>query len=317
MIEMHHQQVSMEMVEQVYRERLQKEVPLSRYTAARIGGNAQLLFEAQNSQELAEIIQVCWDNGMNFTLIGGGSNLLVSDAGIHGLVILNRAREVQFREDKTPPQVWAESGANLGVMARMAAQRGLGGLEWAVGIPGTLGGAIFGNAGAHGSDISANLVLAEILHRPENGKMFKAKVEEWTAERFRYEYRSSTLKRHPGEDAILCAVLKLERSLPELVQAKTDEYTAYRRRTQPPGASLGSMFKNPPEDFAGRLIEAAGLKGLRIGDAQISTLHANFFINLGNAKAVDVYRLIEVSRRAVQEKFGVDLELEIELVGEW
>ncbi len=147
--------------------------------------------------------------------------------------------------------------------------------------------------------------------------MRRTGIEEWTVDRFRYEYRSSILKRQPGEGVILSAALKLERSVPELVQAKIDEFTVYRRRTQPPGASMGSMFKNPPGDHAGRLIEAAGLKGLRIGDAQISTLHANFFINLGQAKAVDVSRLIEITRRKVHEKFGVDLELEIEFVGDW
>jgi UDP-N-acetylmuramate dehydrogenase len=232
-------------------------------------------------------------------------------------VILNRAREVSFEEHTFPLQVWAESGANLGVMARMAAQRGFSGLEWAAGMPGTLGGAVFGNAGAHGGDIAGNLLLAEILHRSDNGYDASPGIEEWTSDRFQYEYRSSILKRQPGEGVILSAALKLERSVPELVQAKIDEFTVYRRRTQPPGASLGSMFKNPPGDHAGRLIEAAGLKGLRIGDAQISTLHANFFINLGQAKAVDVSRLIEISRGKVQEKFGVDLELEIEFVGDW
>lgn len=317
MIETDLRLVNTDTVERVFKERLQKDVPLSRYTAARIGGKADLLFEADSTQDLVEMIQLCWQTSLPFTLMGGGSNLLVSDAGVRGLVILNRARALQFEQEQTPPQVRAESGANLGVIARMAAQRGLGGLEWAAGIPGSLGGAIFGNAGAHGSDMSGNLVLAEILHRHEHDQAPQARIEQWTVDRFEYAYRSSALKRRPGEGIILSAVLKLESGLPEMVQEKIDEYTAYRRRTQPPGASLGSMFKNPPGDYAGRLIEAAGLKGLRIGEAQISTLHANFFINLGQARAMDVYRLIEASRKAVQEKFGVTLDLEIEFVGEW
>jgi len=317
MIELDLRRVNTEQLEKVYKDRLQKEIPLSRFTAARIGGNAQMLFEASNKHELEDIVELCWETDIPFTLLGGGSNLLVSDAGIRGLVVLNRARQVSFEEDAIPLQVWAESGANLGVIARMAAQHGFSGLEWAAGIPGTLGGAVFGNAGAHGSDMTGNLLLAEILHRSHSGYGARSGIEEWPVDRFRYEYRSSILKRQHGEGVILSAALKLERSVPELVQAKIDEFTVYRRRTQPPGASMGSMFKNPPGDHAGRLIEAAGLKGLRIGDAQISTLHANFFINLGQAKAVDVSRLIEITRRKVHEKFGVDLELEIEFVGDW
>ncbi len=128
-----------------------------------------MLFEATNRHELVDIVELCWETDIPFTLLGGGSNLLVSDAGIRGLVVLNRARQVRFEEDAFPLQVWAESGANLGVIARMAAQRGFSGLEWAAGIPGTLGGAVFGNAGAHDSDMAGNLLLAEILHRSHNG----------------------------------------------------------------------------------------------------------------------------------------------------
>lgn len=309
--------VNRDIFEKMYPNRLQKEIPLSRYTAARIGGNAQALFEATSRDELVEVIQKCWKADIPYTLLGGGSNLLVSDAGIRGLVIVNRAKQVRFDQDRLPLQVWAESGANLGVIARMAAQHGLSGLEWAAGIPGTLGGAVFGNAGAHGSNMARSLVMAEILHRSLGRNASRSVIEEWTVDQLEYEYRSSILKRQPGSGVILSASLKLERSLPEKVQARMDEFSAYRRRTQPPGASLGSMFKNPPSDYAGRLIEAAGLKGYRIGDVQISTLHANFFINLGQAKAVDVYQLIDVVRKCVFEKFNVELEPEIEFVGEW
>ena len=309
--------VGLEVLKNAYGDRVLKDVPLSRYTAARIGGRADALLEVTLVEDLVEMVGLCWKNQIPYTIVGGGSNLLVSDSGFRGLIILNRARQVRFEEDTLPPRVRAESGASLGVIARMAAQRGLGGLEWAAGIPGTLGGAVFGNAGAHGSDISNNLLLAEILHRLDYRSEIKPVVEEWAVDRLAYGYRSSMLKRQPGKGVILSAVLKLERSVPQVVQGKLDELAAYRRRTQPPGASLGSMFKNPPGDYAGRLIEAAGLKGLRIGDAQISTLHANFFINLGQAHAADVYELIRIARQAVFDKFGVSLELEIERIGEW
>jgi UDP-N-acetylmuramate dehydrogenase len=317
MLEMVVGAVNLDILEHAYGVRLQRDVLLSRFTAARIGGKADALLEAMSGKDLVEIIQFCWDNSLPYTLFGGGSNVLVSDAGFRGLVILNRARQVNFLADLQPPQVWAESGANLGVIARIAAQRGLSGLEWAAGIPGTIGGAVVGNAGAHGSEISKNLKLAEILHRFELAKDEKPVRENWAVDRLGYQYRSSILKSNPGKGVVVTATLDLERSLPELVQAKIDEYTAYRRRTQPPGASLGSMFKNPSGDYAGRLIDAAGMKGMRVGDAQISTLHANFFINLGDARAVDVYRLIKLVRQAVADKFGVMLELEIERVGEW
>jgi UDP-N-acetylmuramate dehydrogenase len=317
MLEMVVGAVNLELLENAFGVRLQRDVLLSRFTAARIGGKADALLEAISVKDLVDIIEFCWENKFPYTLFGGGSNVLVSDAGLRGLVILNRARQVNFVDDRQPPQVWTESGANLGVIARMAAQRGLGGLEWAAGIPGTIGGAVVGNAGAHGSEISQNLRLAEILHRFNMARDEKPVVENWAADRLGYQYRSSILKSNPGKGVVVAATLDLERSLPELVQAKIDEYTAYRRRTQPPGASLGSMFKNPPGDFAGRLIDAAGMKGMRVGDAQISTLHANFFINLGDARATDVYQLIQLVRQTVFAKFGVILELEIERVGEW
>jgi UDP-N-acetylmuramate dehydrogenase len=247
--------------------------------------------------------------------LGGGSNLLISDQGVNGLVIANRARQVRFDEQADPPAVWAESGANFGLLARQAAQRGLSGLEWAAGIPGALGGAVYGNAGAHGADMAANLSVAEILHRGEG----PAEVvrESWPAARLNYAYRSSALKRSPGRAVVLSAVLHLQPSTPEAVQVKTEEFVAYRKRTQPPGASLGSMFKNPPGDYAGRLIEAAGLKGTRLGEAQISPVHANFFINLGQASAADLRGLLLLAQERVAQQFGVMLDPEIELAGEW
>jgi UDP-N-acetylmuramate dehydrogenase len=235
--------------------------------------------------------------------------VLISDAGVREVVLLNRAREVRFKLQNEAPLVWAESGVNFGRLARQAANRALGGLEWAAGIPGTVGGAVVGNAGAHGGDMAGNLVVAEILQRTGEHEM-------WSVERLDYRYRSSILKRGE-EQVVLTATLKLTKSTREAVRTKMDQYLAYRRKTQPPGASMGSMFKNPPGDYAGRLIEAAGLKGTRVGDAQISPLHANFFINLGGARAGEIWELLSLVRRAVADQFGVVLELEIEPVGDW
>lgn len=297
--------------------RLEADASLARYSAARLGGPADLLVEVNSAGDLAQVASLLWQLAQPFIILGGGSNLLISDLGVRGVVILNRARQIRFEENATPPRVWAESGANFGLLARQAAQRGLAGLEWAVGIPGTIGGAVTGNAGAHGGDTAGSLQLAEILHRMDGAENASPIREDWTPERFEFAYRSSILKRNPGKAVVLSASLGLERSTTTLVQARTEEFNLYRRRTQPPGASMGSMFKNPTGDYAGRLIEAAGLKGASIGGAEISSLHANFFLNRGEASASDVRALIELARREVSRQFGIQLELEIELVGEW
>lgn len=297
----------------MFGDRLQKSVSLARYTAARIGGPADWLLVANTSVDLANIVSQVWQLELPFTVLGSGSNVLISDVGIRGLVVINRARQIQFRAQSDTPSVWTESGANLGALARQAANLGLAGLEWAVGIPGTVGGAVFGNAGAHGSDMATNLLVAEILHY--EGK--KTIQEHYSSEQLELDYRSSLLKKKPGKAVVLSATLKLEHSTSQEVQRKVDAFSERRRATQPPGASMGSIFKNPPGDFAGRLIEAAGLKGTRIGGAEISTQHANFFVNYGDASANDIYNLIELAQQKVLDTSGVRLDLEVELFGEW
>ncbi len=290
--------------------RLKEAEPLAKYTAARLGGPAEFFIAADNAAELAEQVRAARAIGLRPFVLGGGANILVSDAGVRGLVILNRARSVEFHDQAEPPTVWAEAGANLGSLARRCAARGLAGLEWAATVPGTLGGAIYGNAGAHGGDIARNLRMAEILHQDGT-------VKRWTPEELAFGYRTSALKRQKAGHIILAAEFALTPAEPAALQAQIEAFAAQRKRTQPPGASMGSMFKNPPGDYAGRLIEAAGLKGTRVGGAEISTLHANFFLNQGESRAADVFALIHLAHEAVREQFGVDLELEVELVGEW
>jgi UDP-N-acetylmuramate dehydrogenase len=309
-----------EKMRKVFGERLQTGVELARYTSARVGGPADALLVANTARELAEITTALWKLELPFLVLGGGSNVLVSDAGVRGVVVLNRAHKVRFSDRNTPPTVWAESGANFGGLARLAAVRGLSGLEWAAGIPGTLGGAVLGNAGAFENDMSGNLVMAKILHhlsQMEKNHQASNRIETWPVERFEYTYRNSILKRQPGSAVVLAARLRLAHSTPEAVQARMGDLSIIRHRKQPPGASTGSMFKNPPGNYAGRLIEAVGLKGAQVGEAQISSLHANFFINQGNACARDFYHLIKMAQVSVMEKFGIGLELEIQLVGEW
>jgi len=302
--------IPMDRLRQRFGDRLQENVRLSNYTTARVGGPVAALLFAYDSQELADICSSLWDLNLPFYILGSGSNVLVSDAGVDAVIIINRARSVRIDVHTNPPTVWAESGANLGGVARQVALRGLSGLEWAATVPGTVGGAVYGNAGAHDGDMRSNLVVAEILHRSSGRST-------WTCEQMDYSYRSSALKRQPGQAVILSARMKLSPSTREEVQARMNEFSNRRRATQPPGASVGSMFKNPPGDYAGRLIEAAGLKGARIGGAEISSVHANFFVNDENATSSDIYNLIRTAQEAVHKQFGILLELEIELIGNW
>ncbi len=292
----------------VFGEQAQENALLAPYTSARIGGPADVLVTARDADELAQAAQICWQHDAPLTLIGSGSNILVSDKGARGVVLLNKARAVEFRQG-AEPVVWAESGAVFSNLARRAAAKEFTGLEWAVTIPGTVGGAVYGNAGAFGSDVAHDLLRAEILDR--NGRSW------WPVEKFEYGYRASALKRSHESVIILAAEFGLKNGIGEMIQATIEQFTARRKATQPPGASMGSMFKNPPGDYAGRLIEAAGLKGARAGNVEISTIHANFFVNRGETKAEDVKKLIDLAKNAVKEKSGVQLELEVELIGEW
>lgn len=244
--------------------------------------------------------------------------MLISDAGIRGVVVLNRAKAVtwptktEVSPSEEPVLVTAESGTAISTLARQCISRGLGGLEWATGIPGTVGGAVVGNAGAWGSDIAATLSAATILYR--DGTVCTRSNQDMN-----YSYRSSILKRTTeagGRPVVLTAAFVL---IPSSRQGLTEraEEIASKRKSQPSGATCGSVFANPPGDYAGRLIESTGLKGKMIGDAEISTVHANFVINRGQATAANVLSLIRLAQEAVRQQSGIDLQLEIELIGEW
>lgn len=289
-------------------DKVKENVPLAPYTSARIGGPADIFLMADTSAELARIVKLLWKHEMAFTLLGGGSNVLVSDRGVRGVVVLNRAKGVKFNTGDQP-SVKAESGVVFSNLANRCASKGLAGIEWAATVPGTIGGAVYGNAGAFGGDVAGNLISAELLTL--EGR------ETFTAERMGYAYRTSVLKRGELKAMVLSAELALKNSTKDEVTVKIQQFRAHRKATQPPGASMGSMFMNPPGDYAGRLIESAGLKGTRIGNAEISPLHGNFFINHANTKAEDIRALIELVQKTVKEKQSVELELEIELIGEW
>lgn len=291
-----------------------RQQPLARYTAARLGGTADYLYVAKGAgfDDVKALLQQAWRRNMPVTLIGGGANILVSDKGIRGLTIINRVSQLADERRGDAACVSASSGASLIRLARYCQERGYRGLEWAIAVPGTVGGAVVNNAGAHGADISDS--LHHVLVYDAQGGARRVNVGELD-----YDYRHSWLKtRQDRRFMVLQACFALERDDPKAIQARMNRYNAWRKQTQPPGASLGSIFKNPPGDYAGRLIEAANLKGHRIGGAQVSPIHANFFVNTGeNASAQDYLQLIRAVQRRVRKTFGVQLELEIQIVGDW
>ncbi|GAB4483186.1 MAG: UDP-N-acetylmuramate dehydrogenase [Anaerolineae bacterium] len=296
---------ALEALRDAFGERLLLDEPLAKHTSARIGGPADAFLVAHTIDDLRRAAAIAWAHNVPLTVLGGGSNILISDRGVRGLVLHNRTNRITFGE----AAVTADSGVGLMTLARRCIKRGLAGLEWAIGVPGTLGGALYGNAGAHGGDMQGSTRTVTLI-TPQGDRVL-------SGEEMGFAYRSSALKRERRPALILGAELALTPEEPAAIQARADAFTAHRRRTQPPGATLGSTFKNPPGDYAGRLIEAAGLKGTQRGGARISELHANFFLNVENATAGDVMALIEYARAEVLRHFGVLLELEIELVGEW
>jgi UDP-N-acetylmuramate dehydrogenase len=290
------------------------DVPVAKYTSARVGGTADMFLTVRNANELQMAAELAYVQHLPYFVLGGGSNILMADGGYDGLVIFNKARNVSFRHTGVNVVCTAESGMNLSSLTRQCVAKGLGGLEWAVGIPGTVGGAVVGNSGAHGGDMS-NIVRAATVWEPGYG------LRIYSTEELDYAYRDSLLKREQGKykprRIALSAELELTPESTDVLMARMDGFTAHRKQTQPGGATVGSMFKNPENYYAGYLIETAGLKGHRIGGAHISEKHANFFVNDETATADDVRALIAEAWHVVREKFGVEMELEVELVGEW
>lgn len=299
---------------EAFGDQFQNNVELSRYTSARVGGPAEMFLAVHKASELQAAAELAYAQSIPYFILGGGSNILVSDKGVRGLVIFNRAREVKFRSNGIHVICTAESGANLSSLARQCIAKGLGGLEWAVNIPGTVGGAVVGNSGAHGGDMKGHLLAATIWEAGRGARIF-------SPEELKYGYRDSVLKREQGTTrprrVVLAAEIQLTPESVDVLNARANAFTTHRKQTQPGGASVGSMFKNPPHFYAGYLIEAAGLKGTKIGHVEISPKHANFFVSDGEASAEDIRALIAEAWNAVREQFAVEMELEVELVGEW
>jgi UDP-N-acetylmuramate dehydrogenase len=284
--------------------------PLAKYTAARLGGPADILAIAKSHEALIIAARTARNHQIPWLILGGGTNVLISDKGFRGLVIINQVKEVSIDEESG--QVAAAAGANLSTLARRCMAKGMKGLEWCVSVPGTVGGAVVNNAGAHGSDMAST--LSEICVLDLMNPDF---LQYWFVDKLKYDYRYSTLKGQHGRYLVLEAIMRLEPGHdPEELKATAEEFVAHRKQTQPPGASLGSIFKNPPGDYAGRLIDVAGLKGHRVGGVQVSPLHGNFFVNDDDGTAAQYSQLIDTIQQTVKAKMDVDLEIEIERLGE-
>ena len=285
---------------------LTRDAPLAPLTTLRVGGPADRMLAAQRREELLAALTLAHDAQVPSFVLGNGSDLVVADAGIRGLVIRNRARSVLV----DGRQVRADAGAPMALLVRRTTEAGLAGLEFGTSIPGTLGGAVWANAGAHGREMRDVLASVEAWH-PASGAMARLDPAACAL-----AYRESRFK-HSGE-VVIAATLELSEDDPRAIAARVAEHQAQRVATQPlADQNAGSVFRNPPGDHAGRLIDAAGLKGLRIGTASVSTLHANFIVTDRGGRAADVRALGDRVRAAVSERFGIDLAYEIEFVGDW
>ena len=281
-----------------------KDEAMAKHTSYRIGGPANAYITPRDKDDLSQILQFANQHGIATYFVGSGSNLLVADEGIDGLVItLGKSLK---RLEITGATVFAESGVMLGKMVKECISRNLSGVESMVGVPGTLGGALVMNAGAFGGEISNYLKHVTVMEMDGQEKQYQPGDISFT-------YRHSTF---PDDEIVISAEFELIQSDKDTVQEKRAVASGGRKATQPlKFRSAGSVFKNPKEGAAGYYIDQAGLKGTKVGDAEISPIHANFFVNHGKAKASDVVALIRLARETVHDKFGIMLDLEVKPLG--
>ena len=285
--------------------KFQKNVLLKNHTTFKIGGPAKYFFVAKTKQDLIKAILWARQKKLPFFILGGGSNLLVSDNGYKGLVINFQFSIFNFQKTK----IIAGAGLPLGKLVNASIRNGLTGLEWAVGIPGTIGGAIRGNAGAFGGSMEDVVKEVEIFDQKNQI------IKKISKKDCKFDYRNSIFKRNKSL-IILSATLQLKKGNKKTIRNKIKKNLEQRKKTQPLNfPSAGSIFKNPPGFFAGELIEKCGLKGKKIGKIKISEKHANFIVNLGEGKAKDVKKLINLIKRKVKNKFGIVLKEEIQFLG--
>jgi UDP-N-acetylmuramate dehydrogenase len=286
--------------------------PVHRHVTFGVGGPADVYFPADTEAQLLGAYTLARRHGVPVFIFGSGSNVLVGDGGIRGLTIENRTEGIEGPERNGAGfRVRVASGVSFAALARKLTSAGYGGIEWACGIPGSLGGAVMTNAGAYGRSLSE--VLNSVRLGDERGR-----VIELTPEDLQLSYRQSAFTRGAMADAVVLSLdLRLQQGNPRELKARVRQLDDQRKAAQPAGRNCGSVFKNPPDHPGWWYVDQAGLRGRRIGNAQISEKHANFIQNLGGATAADIKSLIELAQARVREQFGVELEPEVMFVGEF
>lgn len=319
-----------------YQGRVRRNEPLSRHGTFGVGGPADVWVTLERSEEVLDLVSLCRVREWPLLLVGNGTNVLYADAGARGIVARLALNEysIEERADGSGLLI-AGAGVSWPRLLNELAALGWGGLEFGPGIPGTLGGGVISNAGAHFGNIGEVLEWADVVDaRAIGGDV--PEVRHYTHGELDMSYRHSRFRSQrriafddegqpvvaPREliepvEIIVRLGVRLHRADPQILRQKIEEFKQHRKRTQPPQQSAGSVFKNPAGDYAARLIEQAGLKGYTFGKARISERHANFIVNAGGASAADVVALVVEARKRVKEQFGVELELEVELRGSW
>jgi UDP-N-acetylmuramate dehydrogenase len=290
-----------------------RDEPLARFTTMRVGGPADLFAVVHNAFELRALIKFARTRAIPYTILGRGSNLVIADAGIRGLVIQARAEGTRVDGDRYR----AEAGVPMARAATETQKAGLTGLEYGLAIPGTVGGAVWANAGAHEAETAGVLESATVL-------LADGTERELPADELGFRYRHSRFKDAPAlpsggpAEVVMSAVFRLEAADPDVIKGRLDDIRRWRQAHQPLGIpSAGSVFRNPEGDSAGRLIDELGLKGTRIGGSVVSEKHANFIVNDLRGSAADVRRLAEHVRREVRVRHGIELQFEVEFIGDW
>ncbi len=292
--------------------RLESDVLLAPLTTYRIGGPAALYLEPASDDDLVALARCLREAGRGVPVLtlGRGSNIVISDKGWRGLLVRLESKSFSFvRPGERPDSLVTGAATSLPVVANWAARRGLSGIEFMIAIPGSVGGAVRMNAGAHGGATADHLVTVKVLD------LGAAEIGERKASELELSYRHSNLTEN---DVVIEAAFELVPEDPAKVKERLDGFRKHRAETQPPAVqNAGSTFKNPPGDFAGRLVEAAGLKGFRLGGVSVSELHANFFVSDASATAQDVYDLVHEVARRVKDSSGIELEPEVRFAGDF
>ncbi len=299
---------------------IEAQVPLAPLTAWRIGGVARYLATVSSATGVQQALNFATQQHLPVWILGGGSNILISDAGLNGLVIRMRDRHLQITEHADQALIHIGAGAQMAGTVRRLSKLGWQGLTWAEGLPGTVGGAVYGNAGCYGGEMAQSVTSVDIWHHGE--------MQTQSATQLAFHYRMSSIKQYNAQfmrtgmpiadlgPIVVGASVMLQRGDVQALAADMDRTAALRRSKTPQGSSCGSVFKNPPGDAAGRLIDAAGLRGYRHGGAMVAEKHANYIVNSGQATSADVLHIMDHVRNEVSRLFDILLEPEVQLLGD-